>query len=598
MSTKSRDGSRPDSTLLRKRPHLFATVFGLWGLALAWFHPRLWSLTELADGPWSYASITYFVVFAEIAWLYGLYNLVLVAFAIWHRRGGADRYLAAARSAEAVHGFDAPAVAVLYTTCNDFDAASARSCLALDYPKFTVYLLDDSSDARARARVDAFAEAHLGRVVVVRREDRAGFKAGNLNHALANVAHEPLFAVVDADEILPRDFLSRLVPRMLADPSCGFVQANHRSRRNVQSRLARDMGIGVDIHWKWYQPLRNDYGFVMFLGHGALLRRSCWVEVGGFPHIVSEDLGFAIAIRERGYKGLFAEDVVCLEEFPDDVRAFRVRHVKWTRGTCEFLRQWTWRLLRAPRVTWPEKLDILFPTLNLPLTFFFFLFMINAQLLFPLVLGQFRDLTFVVAGAELTVPVLGLRDGVARIFTTDFFVITLLTIVAPVLCFILDLWRQPQRLLRFLAHSTALYAALSPLTFIAVSGYLATGKARFLVTGDRTEQLPVLARAGFGFDGVRRWLTETHPDARGVRLFEGAMGVVFLGCAVIGAQLGFIGLSLAFLLLPVMHATGWSRRWVRLAVWVPFLVFLSGLMLGVAGVAGLQPVFFGYGFHF
>ena len=29
------------------------------------------------------------------------------------------------------------------------------------------------------------------------------------------------------------------------------------------------LGAGIDIHWEWYQPLRNDFGFVMFLGHGA-----------------------------------------------------------------------------------------------------------------------------------------------------------------------------------------------------------------------------------------------------------------------------------------------------------------------------------------
>ena len=402
--------------LLRKRPHMFAAVFGMWVLALAWFHPRLWSLTDLAEGPWSRASIIYFVVFAEIAWLYGIYNLVLVGFAMWHRRGGSMLYRAAAQAADRAHGYDMPAVAVLYTTCNDFDAASARSCVALEYPRFTVYLLDDSSDLQVRARVDAFAEAHIGRVVVVRREDRVGFKAGNLNHALANIAHEPLFAVVDADEILPRDFLARLVPRLLADPKCGFVQANHRSRRNAGSQLARDMGIGVDIHWKWYQPLRNDYGFVMFLGHGAVLRRACWTQVGGFPHIVSEDLGYAIAIRELGYKGLFAEDVVCLEEFPDDVRAFRVRHVKWTRGTCEFLRHWSWRLIRAPRVTLPEKLDILFPTLNLPLTFFFFLFMINAQLLFPFARwASFATSRSCWQAWSSPCRFSGLRDDVARV---------------------------------------------------------------------------------------------------------------------------------------------------------------------------------------
>ena len=150
-----------NKALLHKKPHLFLTVFGVWGLALAWFHPRLWSLTELATGNWSLASIIYFVVFAEIAWLYGIYNLVLVGFAQWHKRNGEARYLDAARNAEVAHGYKTPAVAVLYTTCNDFVAASALSCVTLDYPNYTVYLLDDSSDPAARARVDAFADEHI-----------------------------------------------------------------------------------------------------------------------------------------------------------------------------------------------------------------------------------------------------------------------------------------------------------------------------------------------------------------------------------------------------------------------------------------------------
>ena len=49
----------------------------------------------------------------------------------------------------------------------------------------------------------------------------------------------------------------------------------------------------------------------MFLGHGAVLRRRCWGVVGGFPEIVSEDLAYAIRIREHGWRGYFVKDVVC-----------------------------------------------------------------------------------------------------------------------------------------------------------------------------------------------------------------------------------------------------------------------------------------------
>jgi cellulose synthase/poly-beta-1,6-N-acetylglucosamine synthase-like glycosyltransferase len=469
---------------------------------------------------------------------------------------------------------------------------SAESCVLLDYPNFHVYVLDDSRTDAARARVDAFAAKHLQSVTVVRRADRRGFKAGNLNHALTNVAAEPHFAVVDADEILPPNFLTDLVPHLVHNDRCGFVQANHRARPDAESKLARDLGVGIDIHWKWYQPLRNRFGFVMFLGHGAVLRRASWEAVGGFPELVSEDLAFAIAIGEHGYHGRFVEDVVCLEEFPETVRAFRVRHVKWTRGTCEFLHHWMEPLLRAKRVTIVEKLDILFPTLNLPLTFFFFLFMINAAVFLPMFLGDVRPITFVLAGHELAAPVLTFKPGVERIFGIDFYLITLLTIVAPILCFIIELAKKPIRLARFLADSTALYAALSPLSFIAVVGYLFTRKAQFLVTGS-TAQTSSAAPGS-----LNAFWSRTHPDYRGVQAFELAMGAAFLVTAIATFQVSFAGVALGFMTLPLMHHQGWKTGLSRRIVWAPFVMMMVGIALGASSVMGLPAVFFGFGFHF
>lgn len=574
----------------KKRPHLFVVTFAAWAMALAWFHPRMWSLTELAGTPTAFASIAYFVVFAEIAWLYGFYNIAIVLFALVDR---VERNSTTAQRTldHLLDGKGGPGVAVLYTTCNDFSERSAQSCVDLSYADFRVYILDDSDNPDMIARVDAFAAANPARVQVVRRGSRRSFKAGNLNHALYFVAKEPFFAIVDADEILPVNFLSALAPTLVADPQCGFVQANHRSDPLAQSPLGRDMGIGVDIHWKWYQPLRNDYGFVMFLGHGALLRRSCWEEVGGFPEIVSEDLGYAISIRRLGYYGVFRQDVMCLEEFPETVRAFRIRHVKWTRGTCEFLHRWTAQLLRARSVTAVEKLDILFPTLNLPLTLFYFLFMVNAQFLFPFVLGEIRPITFVVLDREFVTPVLTLRSEMSRIFGLDFYAITLVTIVAPILCFVLELWKTPIRLFRFLTHSTALYAALSTLSFISVLGYGATRKAQFYVTGDTSDVASPQAIR-------KRRLTDTHPDSVCVRGLEIVTGIAFLASAIATVQLGFAGVALAFTLLPVMHSLGWKHPFVGPLSWLPFALILSGVGLGALGVAGLQPVFFGFGFHF
>jgi cellulose synthase/poly-beta-1,6-N-acetylglucosamine synthase-like glycosyltransferase len=571
-------------------------VFAVWAFALFWFHPRLWSLTELGTAVWSKASIAYFVVFAELAWLYGIYNVAIVSFAAIYRAFDRKKFLQPDNSA--VASSNTP-VAMLYTTCNDFVENSARSCIEQAYSNYHLYILDDSSDPGCKARIDRFAASAPGRVTVVRRPDRRAAKAGNLNHALSEIVREPLFAIVDADEILPADFLERLVPRLESDPDCGFVQANHRARTSPPTRLAKDLGIGIDIHWKWYQPLRNKYGFVMFLGHGALIRRDCWVEAGGFPEIVSEDLAFAIALRDLGYHGYFAEDVVCEEEFPETIRAFRVRHVKWTRGTCEFLLQWTGKLLKSRQITTAEKLDILFPTLNLPMTFFFFLFMVNAQFLFPFILGQFRTLTLEFGNQALLLPIMSLKPEVNVIFGPDFYTITILTVLAPILCFIVELWRRPGTMIRFLSHSAAIYSALSPLTFICVLGFAATRKARFLVTADLVGNgaSPVHAEAGV-MTRVRRFLSETHPDHPAVRSFELAIGVAFAVTAIATFQISFLGLSIAFILMPIMHRTDWGGPVVKHFVWLPFSLMLAGLSLGGLGLFGLQPVMFGFGFHF
>ena len=319
-------------------------------------------------------------------------------------------------------------------------------------------------------KIDRFA-ARYDHVQVVRRENRAGFKAGNLNHALGNVVQEPLFVIADSDEILPRDFLRVLVPRINGDPDCGFIQANHRCLQRG-TKLQRDMCHGVDVHGKWYQPLRNRFGFVMFLGHGAILRRNCWQMVGGFPEVVSEDLAYAIAIREQGYYGTFAEDVTCFEEFPETVRSFRVRHVKWTRGTCEFLHRYGIDLLRSNRMPWSEKLDILFSMANLPVTLFFFLYMVIAAIVLPVAIGERNILTIEAFRTSFDIPVMLMPQGMNILYTWDFFLITVCALLSPILCFILEMWRRPLRLLRFLTHSTSLYAALAPLSTMSVLGSL------------------------------------------------------------------------------------------------------------------------------
>ncbi|MDP5169244.1 MAG: glycosyltransferase [Bacteroidia bacterium] len=596
--TKEQQTQAPNRFSNPPKGTLYATVLLMWIGSLVWFHPRLAGLMDMATGPATWLSLGFFIVFVEFAWLYGFYNLGIVIFALITKL---QKRMASTPGPIATTLEKWPSVAMLYTTCNDFVEVSAESCVAQAYPNFTVYILDDSNDPLYQARVDNFAERYPELVQVVRREDRKAFKAGNMNHGLTRFAtEEPYFAIADADEILPTDFLTKLVPLMETDPSCGFIQASHRANPAQSSPLAKALGIGIDLHWKWYQPLRNKYGFVMFLGHGALLRRSVWEEIGGFPDIVSEDLGFAIRAREKGYRGRFVEEVVCFEDFPEDVRSFRVRHMKWTRGTCEFLYKEAASLIRSKNITWMEKLDILFPTMNLPLTLLYLMFMLNANLVMPALFGVAQPITFAIGGQEIVMPIVALQPGFNAIFTGDFFFITLLTFFAPVLCFIIGMAHKPLKLFKFLSHSTALYAALGPLSSVGVLSFAITRKAIFLVTGDKNN----LATAQEKYAGNRlsAWWNElvgkSHPDHAAIQGFEVLMGLIFIWVCIRLMQVSFLGLCLGFILLPVMHHVKWENSWIRKLVYLPFVLILIGLGLGTMSAFGMSTVFFGYGFHF
>jgi len=77
-----------------------------------------------------------------------------------------------------------PPVAIFYTCMNDMNSTSVKGCLSQDYHDFTVYILDDSTAAEELERIDALKREYGGKLKIVRRTIRKGFKAGNLNNSL------------------------------------------------------------------------------------------------------------------------------------------------------------------------------------------------------------------------------------------------------------------------------------------------------------------------------------------------------------------------------------------------------------------------------
>lgn len=301
-----------------------------------------------------------FGVAAPLLWITGLRSL-----ALWSRaRAAASRAATVASTVSPV----SPAslrVALLYCVADDLDlaaiSASGDQDLAVD-----VVVLDDSHEAATREAVDAAAAANGW--TVVRRTDRRGFKAGNLNHGLSVLrGRHDAYVLCDSDVVLPGDFVRRSLPA-LTDPTVAVVQGLPTARPGA-TWFSRYFGALLRTHVSVTRAGREASGVVTLLGRGALVRAAALHDVGGVPETVAEDLALTVALRRRGWR-LVNIDLEFAEDYPVDYRSFRTQLRKTTEGAVEFLRLHVRgrRQRRMRGIPVGEARDLVFEAALVPLT--------------------------------------------------------------------------------------------------------------------------------------------------------------------------------------------------------------------------------------
>lgn len=361
------------------RPYLYIVLLILWSTLIGFTMPAFIQSYVLGNiqSSWSKPILLPLIVlntfFIGYFWLNGLKDIVYTA-----------TYYLKQKALLLPQGKDSPRkrdrVILLYCTFNDFSPESLRRCMEQDYPNCQTVILDDSDDKNYIKRVDDFAK-YAG-ATVIRRNDRIGFKAGNINHYLMEKTDYDYFVLLDSDEIIPPDFVTKCLTYFRRYRNLGILQASHIATRN-RNAFMRTLSRGVDSHWPVYQSVKYRYGFLSLLGHGAMVSRKCYQATNGFPHVVAEDLCFSLECRMHGYYTAFAKDIVCQEEYPVDYLAFKKRHSKWTQGNMEFIKKYSRRIMSS-NLKWYEKLDIVLFTYSLPLTAVFALYVVINLIFFPL----------------------------------------------------------------------------------------------------------------------------------------------------------------------------------------------------------------------
>jgi hypothetical protein len=273
------------------------------------------------------------------AWLVGIRAAVLLVAAT--RRSHPSVGMRARRPRPEL---DDLVVALLCPTADDFRADVVERSMRQTHPRTRTVVLDDSRDAAARAAVDAFAartaaadSAAAGAVQVVRRADRSGFKAGNINNYLRHHAEGvDAVVIIDADQEIGPDFVRVALRHLHASPQVAVVQGAIRSRRG-KTRFVRDFRGMFDTHLRAISAGRAWFGMAAFDGRGALLDVRALRDAGGFPEVVTEDAALTLELARQGRTVRYVPDLVSVEDAPTDYTAFTTQFGKFTEGAMQLL---------------------------------------------------------------------------------------------------------------------------------------------------------------------------------------------------------------------------------------------------------------------
>src|SRR4051794_35876187 len=264
--------------------------------ALWRWHDTLPESVSSVQGSWQYL----FFGFEALAIAYTLTSIVIL-FRSTDRSGQAD---AAQRQIE--QAGDYPAVDIFICTYDEPLEILERSiltALALDYPRATVWVLDDTRRGWLREYCDEAGARYITRA----NNDHA--KAGNLNNALRVTAAQtnaPVILVLDADFAPRPDFLRRTVGLLLSSPKVAVVQTPqfYCNPDPIQHNLLAAQSWVDDQRFFFdvFQPAKDAWGCAFCVGTSFVVRRDRLAEIGGFPdEAICEDLNLSCAMMRRGF---------------------------------------------------------------------------------------------------------------------------------------------------------------------------------------------------------------------------------------------------------------------------------------------------------
>lgn len=232
-----------------------------------------------------------------------------------------------------------PNVDVLICTYNeplDLLEKTIVASIGMEYDKdkFKVYVCDDGRRDSLKRLCKKY------KVNYITREDNEGAKAGNINNALKYIKGD-LFAVLDADMIPKKDFLSKTVGYFV-DENLAFVQTPqvYYNQDMYQYNLNKDMPNEQDFFMREIEEARASINAVLHVGTNAVFRRSTVEEIGGYPTCsITEDMALGMLLQSKGYTTMFINEVLVLGLSATTFSELVKQRDRWCRGNLQVLKE-------------------------------------------------------------------------------------------------------------------------------------------------------------------------------------------------------------------------------------------------------------------
>lgn len=211
-----------------------------------------------------------------------------------------------------------------------------ESCLKLDYPNYEILVLDDSTDDKTRKIIDKFS----GKVKIVRRNNRKGFKAGALNAALPFSKGE-IIVIFDSDWIVPKNFLKKIVAPF-KNKKIAAVQAKQKFMGWKRNFISFWAALLQTTYYNIWLPLMDKVNATFCGGTLVAIRKKALLEIGGWNEkSLTEDADLTIKLLNLGYRIVYLEELYGRGEVPYKLKYFFSQYRRWSYGlTRSFIENW------------------------------------------------------------------------------------------------------------------------------------------------------------------------------------------------------------------------------------------------------------------